>query len=96
MMTKKDTRSRVCYNDVDDIHIRYDIEQETGKPATIVRAFIERDEKRLGSVSAEADGKLYLSFDCPNGIPYAQKREVVSAVLADIDGVFNEPAGEPA
>lgn len=91
MKTKNDVRSRSCYNDVGDIHITYEINQETGKPVKSIRATILSDDNRIGVITAESDGRMYISFDHANDISYSIKKEVTTSVLSDIESVFNEP-----
>ena len=92
MKVKIDVRNRTGYNDVSDVHIGYEINQTTGNPVTSIRANIERDDKRIGTVTVERDGRLYISFDYANDISFDIKRQVLNTVLTDIENVFNEPA----
>lgn len=87
-------RSRDCYNDVGNVHIRYDINHPTGKPVLSIRAYIEQNGERIGTISSESDGRLYLSFDYANEISFSMKREILGTVLTDIEGVFNESLTE--
>lgn len=90
MKTKVDVRSRSGYNDVGDIQIKYDINQETGKPVKSMRATVLKNDRQIGIVTAESDGRLYVSFDYANDIACIVKKEVITAILADVEDVFNE------
>lgn len=91
MKLKNDVRSRTGYNDVGDVHIRYEISQSTGNPATNVRGNVELNDKRLGAVSVDRDGRMYVSFDYENSISLETKKQVLSTILTDAEAVFNEP-----
>ncbi|MCL3853575.1 hypothetical protein M1P97_20025 [Parabacteroides sp. GYB001] len=91
MKVKVDVRSRTGYNDVGDVHIGYEINQTTGNPVSSIRANIERSDKRIGTVTVERDGRMYISFDYANDISFETKRQVLTTVLTDAENVFNEP-----
>lgn len=91
MKVKVDVRNRTGYNDVEDIHVSYEINQTTGSPVSSIRANIERDDKRVGTVTVERDGRLYISLDYANDISFDTKREVLTTILTDVEKVFNEP-----
>lgn len=91
MKVKVDVRTRTGYNDVGDVHIGYEINQTTGNPVSSIRANIELSDKRIGTVTIERDGRIYISFDYANDISSDVKRQVLTTVLTDADNVFNEP-----
>ena len=90
MIVKKDVRNRDGYNDVEGVHILYTISQKTSEPATSVSGRLELDGERIGIISAERDGRMYVSIDQSTALTFAQHRTVISTVLTDIDSVFSE------
>ncbi|WP_099465557.1 hypothetical protein [Parabacteroides provencensis] len=90
MQILDDSRNRIAFNDVGEVHIDYAIVQATGKPVTKVRGDIVVAKKTFGTITVERDGRLYISFDYANNITADIKKQVVNTVLTDADVVFNE------
>lgn len=67
MIVKKDIRNWDCYNDVGDVHIVYSIAQKTSEPAVSVSGALEKDGERIGIITAERDGRMYISIDKASG-----------------------------
>lgn len=90
MIVKKDIRNRDGYNDVEGIHIVYTIVQKTSEPAESVSGSLEKDGERIGIITAERDGRMYISIDKASGLTLAQEKTVIATVMDDIESVFNE------
>lgn len=90
MIVKNDIRTRDCYNDVEGVHIVYTIAQKTSDPASSVSGRLEKDGERIGIITAERDGRMYISIDKSSGLTLSQEKSVVIAVLDDMASVFNE------
>lgn len=90
MKVKNDVRNRNGYNDVAGVHIIYDITQRMNEPVTSIRGTMTVDDERIGTLSMEKDGRMYVSIDKENKLSFAERREVVSTIITDMEGVFSE------
>lgn len=94
MIVKNDVRTRDGYNDVEGVHIVYTIAQKTSDPAPSISGRLERNDERIGIISAEPNGRMYVSIDKSTPLTFTQCKAVVEAALADMENVFNEPTNE--
>lgn len=89
MIVKRDIRSVDAYNDVAGVHIVYSTSFKTNDVAESVSGRLELDDERLGVITVERDGRLYVSFDKANYLTLEERREIVSTILADANEILN-------
>lgn len=90
MKVKNDVRSRDGYNDVAGVHIIYEINQKMNEPVTSVRGIMTVNDERIGTLSMEKDGRMYVSIDKENNLSFAERSEVIATIITDMEGVFIE------
>ena len=89
MIVKSDMRTISAYNDVAGAHIKYNTEYKTEQEPDKVYAIIEVSEQRAGVVNMSRDGQAYFNFEKNSGLTTVQLKEIVAAVIDDIDSIFN-------
>lgn len=93
MEVLNDTRNRTGYVDVAGLRLRYVISQATGEQVSSVRADILKGEQKIGGISIERDGRMYISIDKGNVIKTSADRiAIVTQTFNDAEQLFNEPA----
>ncbi|WP_293738959.1 hypothetical protein [uncultured Parabacteroides sp.] len=90
MNLTNDTRNREGVAEVAGVKLRYTISQYTGEQVKNVRADILKNDIRIGTVSVERDGRLYISFDKEGITSVEDQVSIVTQVLQDSAQVFNE------
>lgn len=90
MNLTNDTRNREGFAEVAGVKLRYTIIQETGEQVKNVRADILKNDMRIGSVSVERDGRMYISFDKEGVTSVEDQVAIVTQALQDAAQVFNE------
>ena len=89
MIVKSDMRTISAYNDVAGAHIKYNTEYKTEQEPDKVYAIIEVSEQRVGVVNMSRDGQAYFNFEKNSGLTTVQLKEIVAAVIDDINSIFN-------
>lgn len=89
MIVKSDIRSIKGYNDINGVHIVYNVEYKTEEQPSNVNGWLEINDERIGTVSIKRNNEMFVSFSKSGGLSLKEQAEVITGVLSDVDSVFN-------
>lgn len=72
-----------------NLNIKYVWKNLYGEKVKTVSGEMRKDEVRIGGITSESDGRLYISFDTQNTISKEDKITILNQIISDIDEIFN-------
>lgn len=86
-----DKRIRTNSKEVAGVLLNYTVENNYGSPVEQVRIDLLQNESRIGGITIERNGKLYISFDKSDVLTsYNDQEAVITTALSDAHKYFND------
>lgn len=87
MLKKTETLNTTYITNVEDIRIRYSIQQKDGEPIRLVNANITRNDEYRGTANLDMDGSVGITI--AKGFTFEEKKLVLLRLIEDSEEIFS-------
>ena len=85
-----ETIIRTGTEEVAGVNLNYTITKKSGESVSSVQVYIVKNNKMVGNIRIEPEGKLYISFQKDGVTDTSEQLEIISRSLDSAETFFNE------